>query len=309
MNIETVHYYEWPNCMRLETPSLEVVVAQDFGPRIVHLSLPQEKNVFWTGVGEGRDTPFGRWNIFGGHRLWVAPESFPETYHPDDRPVRIEPVPGGVRLTGETEAGTGLQKSIEVSLSEKEPRVFVRHFIRNNTEKPIELAPWALSVMAQGGTAVLPLLPGGADSNGLMPTHTVSIWPYSDPADPRWKWSQRHLLLRQDPALSAPQKVGVSGQEGWAAYINGGTTFFKTYTYEHGRAYPDGNVSLEVYADHRFLEVESLGPLRTVAPGEEAVWDEVWGLVTGIDLLLKETEVRKHLNLQVQALRETFGSG
>ena len=281
MNIETIDYFDWNNCLRLSNGRVELVAARDFGPRILHFSLPGGKNVFERCPGAGRETPSGFWQIAGGHRLWTAPEHYPDTYHPDNDPVAVEMFSGGVRLTGPVEPGTGLQKVMAVSPDPDAPVVRVRHTIRNLADTPRVLAPWALSVMAIGGTAVVPLRPPETDPEGMLPTHAVALWPYSDPADPRWTWGRDFLLVRQDPEMAAPQKVGITGQEGWGAYVNEGTAFIKAYAYVPGRAYPDRDVSLEIYTDHRFLEVESLGPLREVAAGEEAVWEEVWGLFPG----------------------------
>ena len=278
METETVHYHTWPKCLRLGAGDIELVAALDFGPRILHFGLRGGENVFAVLPGIELETPRGPWRIYGGHRLWAAPEHFPNTYHPDNDPVQVEERAGTIRLTGPIAAGTGLRKSIEIALAPEVQAAHVRHAIRNESGRPVTLSPWALSVMAPGGAAVVPLCPPDADPEGMAPTHAVALWPYSDPADSRWTWGRDFLCVRQDPEMETPQKVGVTGQEGWAAYVRAGTAFLKVYRYAPGRAYPDRNVSLEVYTDHRFLEVETLGPLQELAPGEEAAWEETWGL-------------------------------
>jgi hypothetical protein len=45
----------------------------------------------------------------------------------------------------------------------------------------------------------------------------------------------------------------------------------------HGQ-YPDGGATVEVYSSHEFLELEHLGPLTTIAPGEKIVFPEEWWL-------------------------------
>lgn len=277
MELEITRYRAWPNCIRLTTGDFELVAAVDFGPRILHFSLRQGQNAFAVLPEIVLDTPLGPWRIYGGHRLWAAPEHFPNTYHPDSAPVEVTENDGVLRLAGQAAAGTGLKKTVEIAALDG-PAVRVTHRIRNESGEPVTLSPWALSVMAPGGTAIIPLRPPNADPEGMAPTHAVALWPYSDPADPRWTWGRDYLFIRQDPDRPAPQKVGVTGQEGWAAYLRDGLAFVKTYGYEHGRRYPNRDVSLEVYTDHRFLEVETLGPLQELAQGEEAVWEERWGL-------------------------------
>ena len=61
-------------------------------------------------------------------------------------------------------------------------------------------APWALSVMDTGGTAIIPLPPRGSHEDNLLPANSMTFWAYTDMADPRWTWGEKYLLLRQDSA-------------------------------------------------------------------------------------------------------------
>ena len=297
MEIKDFHHEIWGKCVRIACAGFELAAALAFGPRILHFSRPGGENVFAELPEDRQPTLYGPWCIRGGHRLWAAPEQFPQTYHPDNEPVEFAALPGGLRLTGAAEAGTGLQKIIEVVPDQSGRSVHIRHRIRRKGPGSLTVAPWALSVMAPGGTAVLPLRPAGAAPDGLKSSHGVSLWPYSDPADPRWTWTTDYLLLRQDPAIKTPQKVGVTGQDGWAAYVQAGQAFLKSYTYEAGASYPDGNVSLEVYLNERFLEVETLGPLRLLAEGEETTWQETWQIITRGDLELSGSESHRMLDI------------
>ncbi len=43
-----------------------------------------------------------------------------------------------------------------------------------------------------------------------------------------------------------------------------------------GSTHADLGCNLEVYSDDRTIELESLGPLATLAPGQSAIHDERW---------------------------------
>jgi hypothetical protein len=43
----------------------------------------------------------------------------------------------------------------------------------------------------------------------LLPTSSLTIWPYTNLSDPRWVLGEKFILLRQDPETSLPQKIGI----------------------------------------------------------------------------------------------------
>ncbi len=76
--------------------------------------------------------------------------------------------------------------------------------------------------------------------------------------------------------MPEPQKFGVLNKTGWAAYARNGLLFVKRMKYEEGATYPDYNCSVEVFTEGGFIELESLGPMRTLKPGETAEHTERW---------------------------------
>src|SRR4051812_20025572 len=79
--------------VRLANRDVELIAATGFGPRILHYALIGERNVFASisPASQARETPFGdAWHIYGGHRLWHAPEDPVRTYWPDNEPVSVE---------------------------------------------------------------------------------------------------------------------------------------------------------------------------------------------------------------------------
>jgi len=144
-------------------------------------------------------------------------------------------------------------------------------------------------VLAPGGTAVVPLPPPGPHPGAaarsaadFAPRATVSLWPYFRFDDPRLTLSDRWLGLRHDPVATGPTKLGFALRAGWAGYWNAGLWFEKRFPYDEGARYPDGGVNFETYTDARFLELESLSPLVTLAPGESVAHTERWTLRDGV---------------------------
>jgi hypothetical protein len=200
------------------------------------------------------------------------------TYCPDNAPVALERQADGVRITQPIEPRTGIQKEMTISLSPADARVQVVHRLWNRNLWAVDLAAWALTVMAPGGTAVIPLPPRMPYPEGLLPTGQLVLWPYTDPADPRWRWGRRYILLHQDATRPSPQKLGASVPDGWIAHVRNERLFVKTFRYVVGGQYPDLGSAVETFTDGRMLELETLSPIARVEPGGVIEHVENWHL-------------------------------
>lgn len=291
--VKRTAYRGWPNCFRLSNGLIDLVVTTDVGPRIIRFGFVGEENEFKEYQQTAGMTGGDEWRIYGGHRLWHAPESKPRTYCPDNSPVRLDQHGDLVRLVQPTETTTGIQKEIDIRLSPGEAHVEVTHRLHNTNLWAVELAPWALSVMAPGGTAVIPLPPRRSHQESLLPTSTIALWAYTDMSNPRCHWGEKYVLLDQDPHLEAPQKAGVMVTDGWAAYARGGHLFVKTFSYVEDALYPDLGCSVEAFTNADMLELETLGPLVHLRPGAAAEHVEHWHLFRDVPTPKNDADVDK----------------
>ncbi|MFN3652263.1 MAG: hypothetical protein ACK47B_22010 [Armatimonadota bacterium] len=277
--METVSWGGWPHCLRLSDGAVELIVTTDVGPRIVHFGFQGGPNELREFPEQQGLTGGDEWHVFGGHRLWHAPEQKPRSYQPDNDSVEHETRENGVRLLQPVEAVTGIQKSLEIEFA-GEAHLRLTHRLTNRGAWPVRLAPWALTVMAPGGTVVIPQPPYASPEN-LLPNRSVVLWPYTRPGDPRLLWGQRYLRVRPDAAREEATKLGTQSTEGWCAYVNGDRLFLKCVRHFPDAEYPDLNCGLECYTAGDFLELETLGPLQTLQPGESAEHVEQWLLFRG----------------------------
>ena len=275
--IDRVAFRGWPNALRLANGTVELIATLDVGPRILSYSRKGGANPFNVYEDQAGGTGEPQWKNRGGHRLWLAPEGPAFSYFPDNRPVAWERIgETGARLTPPTET-TGFQKQIDLILAPDGAKVTVIHRIIRTAATSCRAAPWALSVMAQGGFAVLPQPPMGEHPRDLLPNRRLVVWPYTDLSDPRYSFGKRFFTLRQDPA-GRPTKIGMPSAAGWAAYVLKGAAFIKRFSLVKDAEYPDDGCNLEVFTNARMLELESLGPVKLLAPGETAVLVEDWDL-------------------------------
>ncbi len=301
MITEKINYGGWPNSYRLANNSSELILTTDVGPRIIRFGFVGGENVFAEFPSMLGKTGGSDWRIYGGHRLWHAPEIAPRSYQPDNEPVTLEQHDGFVRVIQPVEARTGIQKEMDVRLATDRPAAQITHRLRNCGLWPVDLAPWALSVMAPGGTCVFPIPPRGSHSENLLPTNVLTLWAYTDLSDPRWTLGRQYVLLRQDPQAATPQKIGAAVPDGWAGYVRGGVFFLKQFEHRAGAPYPDFGCSFETFTNADMLEVESLGPLARLEAGAAVEHVEHWFLFRDVPTPQTDADVEQHLMLCVRA--------
>jgi hypothetical protein len=256
--------------------------------RIIGL-LPADKPNLLVDISDAAPiiTPYGDFHFLGGHRLWHAPEAMPRTYIPDNGEVTITNLSNGVILEGNTEPGTGIRKRIEIQIAADKPSATLTHTLTNDGLWPVELAPWAISQFRLGGTVILPMPIGNADAAGLLHNRQFSLWPYTRINDTRLKLDDRFVLFTAEAVLP-PFKMGYFNSFGWMAYWVDGVLFRKTFDVHAGFSHPDNNCNAEMYCNDKFVELESLGPLKRLNPGDSVNHVETWDIFYELDSLPQE---------------------
>jgi hypothetical protein len=276
---ENIYYKGWPDCIRLSNSEVEILIPTDIGLRILHFGFIGADNIFYLNPDDAGKRGDEFWRIYGGHRLWIAPESIP--YHPDNNPVQYIFEPLCLKISQPVEKATGVIREMEISLSDARPELRVLHRIINQNSKPVKLAAWALSVLAGPGTAIIPQEPYGSGDDFLLPARSMALWSYTTMADPRWCWGNKYILAKQDPGLASEQKIGFMNKQGWVAYQYGNNTLIKVFSFDPAAVYPDYGSNNEIYINGNFLEIETLGPYTELPPGGRTEWIEWWQLSRG----------------------------
>ena len=290
--MEIIPAFGWSRNVRIANGDAELIATLDVGPRILVYRLTDGTNVLKQYDDQLGHSGEPTWMIRGGHRLWVSPEDPHVTYHPDNAPVALgEPAPGVARLTPPIESAHGLQKELDVELADSGSGVRLLHRIKNEGWSPRDIAPWALTVLAPGGTEVIPLPPArphpGSPENArsaadYAPDRTMILWPFFDFTDDRWTFGRRFITLRQEPGRG-PTKIGLSHREKAVGYLLGDTLFIKRFSEPTGvREYPDLGSNFETFTDGDMLEMETLGPIVRLPVGQMIEWEERWELVGGL---------------------------
>ena len=267
---------------RLGGPHLWLDVLADAGPRIVRLGhAGSDRNLLAETPHDGWETPHGRYRLFGGHRLWFAPEDPARVAVPDGAGLSVTDWPGGLRLTGAPEAPTGLVRSMSLQLDPTSAAFELRHEIRNIGTTAVELAPWSITQLPLGGTVLLPQASATAGHH-VRPNRMLVLWPYTSWEDPRFV--PRDGLLTLTATGGPSLKLGYFNNAGWVGYAHGGSVLVRRFSPVARAPHPDLGCNVETYVGARFLELELLGPLARVQPGATAELVERWELhATDVD--------------------------
>lgn len=278
----------------IENEFLRLDYLTSVGPRIIGLYSKQaEVELLAPSFDKHWATPHGEYYLYGGHRIWKAPEdSFFNC--PEDN-VTVTQENDRVVLRNRVDA-SGLQKEISVCLDQNCVRL--THRLIWHGDEPIELAPWTITQVPLGGVAIMPQ---SEICEGSMPTRSLAIFPYASVTDARLEVHD-DLVLVHGRADQKIFKIGSYNPFGWAAYALEKALFIKRFPVGDFRMLPDMGSNVEVYVHDAYLELETLGQLACLNPGESVVFKETWEVIPGrhsIDLTGAREIVSNYLDHKI----------
>jgi len=279
MQMEKVTYGGWDNCIRLSNGEIELIATTAIGPRIIRAGFCGGQNLFCEYPETLGKTGGDDWRLYGGHRLWHAPEVAPRTYWPDNEPVEYDWDGTTLTLNQAVEGTTGIQKQIAITMDDKTNHVELVHRLTNRNLWDIETAPWCLTVFAAKGRAIIPQEDFRPHPEYFLAARPLVLWHYTNMADPRWTWGEKYIQLRQDPSATTKLKLGMLNKQKWAAYYLNGQLLIKKYACDADATYPDYGCNTETFTDSDMLELETLAPMQKLAAdGGVAEHTEHWHL-------------------------------
>ena len=271
LQIERTEFLGWQEAYRLRMGQAEMVVVTEVGPRIISLSVGGGPNLLFVDqetVGKGQGD--ADWHVYGGHRVWVAPETG-DTYAPDNARCEVQVSAEGLTVVAPAVPQTKLRKRLTVTALDG--RFVVEQGVLNTGAALYAGAIWALTCVRPEGVIAFPW-----GRQGSWDLKKIVYWnKWLDQASDvnSQQWQPGPDLFRIVPTGEVG-KVGTNSPEGWVAMCREDATFVKSYRWVPDTRYPDEDCALQVYTCDRFIEMETLSPLGTFYPGFEVVHREVW---------------------------------
>lgn len=269
-----VTFEGWKNCLEVSSGNFKLVVATEIGPRILGAFFEDSDNLFYIYPKTAGRTGDKKWNNYGGHRLWHSPEEKPRTYTIENSKVDVRERGNSIVLHKGPDSLAGIEKTIEI-IPFKNDFFKIIHTLRNWNRWEVELAAWAITVMAPGGTAIMPMPQG--DKKALLPNTFISLWPYTDLSDGRIRIGSKYTLVKHNSKIRRPfAKIGFNCEDAWIAYQNKGIMFVKKYEHFVDAEYPDNGCSVECFSCGPMQEIETLSPFYQLGYKQEITHTEIW---------------------------------
>lgn len=284
VKVRTIDYEGWSDCYELTNPLARLVIVPQIGGRIMEYSIGG-KNVMWLNEGElgktSGDDIGKKWRNYGGYKAWNAPESKWQEpyidYFYDSMPAKVEVLTNGsgVRVTTSPLLHRGLQFVRDIILSDNTSRVRLVERMKNVSDVEIEWSIWDVTQVKVPCWIVFPINPDSVFGRGWHVLHPKGgeikqVRVFNDIG-----------IMRYDNRV---ENWETDARGGWMAYLNNDLAYTKRWAVRLvGVTYPDGGCDSAFYScktDYAggYSEMEVLGPLVKLKPGEETELVEDWFL-------------------------------
>ncbi|MGI4791954.1 MAG: hypothetical protein ACRYFS_24285 [Janthinobacterium lividum] len=290
VTIQHVNYHGWSDALRLSNGLVEAIVVPQIGRvmRFQFVGQPQTdplyEDPYWAGK-TGADTDLESWANFGGDKLWPSPQStWPGGFWPPDKafdgdPFYVQAIPNGVRLISPGSLPFAARAFRSITMRPGQTRLyFDQKLVKDaHAPKPFPIGVWTITQVRGDGTVSIPTIPIASQPNGFLSLSDVGV----TEAAPYYQLTDQTLRIVRDPVKS--HKISAWPSTGVISFHYGsGLTFSEHFTPPApGASYAPNEQPTEVYAaggKPGYFELEILGPLSSLNPGESAALSVYWQL-------------------------------
>lgn len=274
ISIKRTSHRGWHDAIVMSNGKVNVVIVPAIG-RVMQFGFVGEEGVFWenpdlggqpalkgdwagTGwVNLGGDkswpAPEAEWSNFTGRKGWRPPAAF------DGLPSTAEITDGVVVLTSQVDPSYGIRVERRVRLDPGTTTMTIQTTYRQVSGEPARIGVWVITQLREPAGVFAPV---PVDSK--FP-HGFTLLGKDTPTSLR---SENGLVSLRRDAKSA-FKIGLDG--GSLLWVGARHMLRIDSERRTGAEYPDKGSSTEVYTNPdplRYVELETLGPLESLKPGE-----------------------------------------
>lgn len=279
--IRIVSEHGYDNCIELTNDRIRVVLEPNMGGRVLRYELDGNNILHADKTQAGLLYP----DIPSGHLASGRFDIGPEKIVPS-RPLLFFG-PWDSEITGDREAvlisqkdsSTGVQLVRRFKLDEVGSRLECTQEIINISDELKRYCFWARTFVKGGGISLTPLNSHSRFPKGYITYGPGNIMNYEPEDEPNVR-SREHILEIIGPPVRP--KFVMDGDIGWMAYISTDSQLFiKTFTVYTDRIYGEmtGATSSVWYNGEEMVEIEPIGPLEIIEPGESVAFTEYWHLL------------------------------
>ena len=283
---ETLTDRGWTGAVPMENASVTLTTVPEIA-RIMEFSLRGYPNLIWQNPdlrGQRADPQGpqqGIWLNFGGAKLWAAPQSqwaavfgnWPPEYELDAAPCDLSQLdPYRLVLQGQPSPTKGIQFQRQIQLVDQGADFI--YTLSNRSDQTVSWGIWMVFQAIPGGKLFLP----ATDRTQFWLDSQFSVTGATVPEDLRFQKQDQVYVLDQERSIYKTKLFSIPDQ-GWLAYWVADQVFFLLYEADPEAHYPEGEGSTEIFTDADYIELEHIGPLISLAPGESTSLPESWRIL------------------------------
>lgn len=290
----------WDTICVVKNDLINIAMLPKVGGRIMQYDLGNHPSIYIHPESKGQVPADGN-TVIGGFRTLPSPQS--DFTWPSPPKLDCKPYTCVVRSTNSDSAVIYMESQIEDSNDEKYKTHKGLQFKRLITVYKASTRVRVEMTMLNKGTSsmkhgIWDITQTNCSNNG--PVDTKNFWVYfqRNPSsklgggkgyvqymhegkdDSQWRPDAAPGGIMGVQYMHKTGKIGADCSAGWICFVDqlDGYAYIKTFTYEKGKEYPDSGASVQVYTYDNMpvVEVEVLGPLTTLNPGDSVKMVENW---------------------------------
>ncbi len=274
-------YHGWNDCYFIQSVTAEVVIVPAIG-RIMQFHFKGEPGPFWENRaldGKAPDPASAEWGNFGGDKTWPAPQAdwphiagreWPPPASFDSMAVEAAVRGDAVELVSPVDSHYGIRTRRLIRLDPDNPVMTVTTTYEKVQGLPSTVSVWVITQCGDPRVIRVPVPKSGLYEKGynLQCEHVP----------PSLKLEGAEITLTRDPKM--PHKIG--NDAGSLLWVGKKVSLRIDSPRSEGANYPDHGSSAEVYTNPDplpYIELELLGPLRTLSLGDKTSQTSVYTLI------------------------------
>ena len=281
VTVKKVEAFGYKNCIALENKLVKVILDPNVGGRILTYELNGKNILFenpslngktWKEGGPTFEVSAGRFDI-GPEKTTPFRASFFNTWKGEIIGKN------SARLISPKDSILGVELIREFYLDENSSHLKCVQHIKNISDTIQNYAHWSRTFAKGGGICLVPLNPNSRLPKGYANYQFgTSLIDFNPPEEPALCVRDGILEILETPKHP---KFVMDSNQGWIAYnTKDDLLFIKTFKANENTIYGDmmnNQVSIWYYKNEK-CEIEPIGPIKTILPGEIVSFTENWYL-------------------------------
>ncbi|MBN2102436.1 DUF4380 domain-containing protein [bacterium] len=322
------NYRQWGcDAWILKNDLVSLAIVPSLGGRIMEFALGRSSLIFSNPDISSKIVAPGKnqdWPNYGGNKIWPAPQNTwkwppPPTldhgkYELTKTHESNEAITILLRSPVEKWEAPGIRFERHITLKHNSTKAFLKETLINEGDTDVSWGIWNI-------TQQIVNHPGKNDYE--------HFWAYF-PVNSKSRYGAPGVYFTKDsegwkgevaPGIYGVQytpdgqKIFADSHEGWIGFTDRQKQIVNTKTFPnyHGKTYPDNDARLAVYMNQKelpYLEIEVMGPIVELAPGEATSFSIDWGMAQAQGPILDVNDVgivTRHLTESKGKLEGKYG--